>query len=76
MSQTSDIPKSLRERPEWLSARDLMEVFGIGRTRANEVINELPHIYVGSREKRIHQSTLGEFVRENHRLPIKGELHG
>jgi|GEM_PF-3463516 len=76
MDQSGKIPKSLRERPEWLSARDLMEVFGIGRTRANEVVNDFPHIYVGTREKRIHQRTVGDFLRVHHRLPYKGELHG
>lgn len=64
----------LNERPEWLSARDLTEVFGIGRTRATEVIDALPHIYVGARAKRIHRSTLAAFVRDHQRLPHKGEF--
>ena len=64
----------LNERPEWLSARDLMEVFGIGRTRATEVIDALPHIYVGALTRRVHRSTLAAFVRDHQRLPYKGEF--
>lgn len=35
----------LADRPEWLSPKDLQEVFGIGRSKAFNVCNALPHIW-------------------------------
>lgn len=47
----------LNERPEWLSARDIAEVFGIGRTKAYEICAALPHIYIG-RSIRVNRRTV------------------
>ena len=57
----------LVNRPEWLSPRDLQEVFGIGRTKSFNVCNALPHIYIG-RSIRIHKSTIVRKLREKGRL--------
>lgn len=37
----------LMERAEWLSTRDIADVFGFGLTKAYRVCQTLPHIYVG-----------------------------
>ena len=58
----------LSDRPEWLSPRDLQEVFGIGRTKSFTVCRELPHIYVG-RSIRAHKSTIVKELMEKGRLP-------
>lgn len=58
----------LSERPEWLSPRDLQEVFGIGRTKSFNVCQALPHIYIG-RSIRVHKSTIVNELREKGRLP-------
>ncbi len=38
---------ALRDRPEWLSPRDIAEVFGVGKSKSYEICAALPHIYVG-----------------------------
>ena len=53
----------LSDRPEWLSPRDLQEVFGIGRTKSFNICKELPHIYIG-RCIRVHKSTIVNELRE------------
>jgi len=58
----------LRERPEWLSPRDLQEIFGIGRTHAWKICTSLTHVYLGPRSIRIHQSTLSEYLRRGGRI--------
>ena len=58
---------TLLERPEWLSPKDLMEVFGIGRTKANQVCHRLDHIYVGT-AIRVHRSVVIARLREG-RIP-------
>lgn len=58
----------LSDRPEWLSPRDLQEVFGIGRTKAFNVCQALPHIYIG-RAIRVHRSTIAKELKEKGRLP-------
>ena len=58
----------LMERPEWLGPRDLMEVFGIGRTKAFEVCRALPHIYIG-RSIRVHRQIVAREITEKGRLP-------
>lgn len=58
---------SLRERPEWLSPKDLEECFGIGRTKAWELCKALPHVYVG-RSIRVHRDTLVKELREHGRI--------
>lgn len=59
---------ALRDRPEWLSPRDLQEVFGIGRTKSIDICKELPHIHIG-RCIRVHKSTIVNELREKGRLP-------
>ena len=59
----------LLDRPEWLSPRDLQEVFGVGKTKAYDICAALPHIYVG-RNIRVHRKTV---VKE---LLEKGRLNG
>ena len=59
---------ALRDRPEWLSPRDLQEVFGIGRTKSFNVCQALPHIYIG-RSIRVHKSTIVKELIEKGRLP-------
>lgn len=49
--------RSLEERPEWLSPRDIQECFGIGRTKAWEICRRLPHIRVG-RAIRVNRRTV------------------
>ena len=58
----------LMERPEWLGPRDLMEVFGIGRTKAFEVCKALPHIYIG-RSVRVNRRTIAQELMEKGKLP-------
>ena len=58
----------LRDRPEWLSPRDLQEVFGIGRTKSFNICQALPHIYIG-RSIRVHKSTIVNELIEKGRLP-------
>ena len=59
---------ALRDRPEWLSPRDLQEVFGIGRTKSFDICKQLPHIYIG-RCIRVHKSTIVKELMEKGRLP-------
>lgn len=56
------------DRPEWLSPKDLQEVFGIGRSKAFNVCNELPHIYIG-RSIRVNKKTIAKELIETGRLP-------
>ena len=58
----------LVNRSEWLSPRNLQEVFGIGRTKSFNVCNALPHIYI-RRSIRIHKSTIVGKLREKGQLP-------
>lgn len=58
----------LADRPEWIGPRDLMEVFGIGRTKAFTVCQSLPHIYIG-RAIRVNKKTVAKELIENGRLP-------
>lgn len=58
----------LADRPEWIGPRDLMEVFGIGRTKAFTVCQSLPHIYIG-RAIRVNKKTIVKELIENGRLP-------
>ena len=59
---------ALNDRPEWLSPRDISEVFGVGRTKAYEICAALPHIYVG-RNIRVHRKTVVKELLEKGRLP-------
>ena len=58
----------LRDRPEWLSPRDIAEVFGVGKTKSYEICSALPHIYVG-RNIRVHRKTVVKELMEKGRLP-------
>lgn len=58
----------LADRPEWLSPKDLQEVFGIGRSKAFNVCNALPHIYIG-RSIRVNKKTIAKELLEKGRLP-------
>lgn len=58
----------LADRPEWLSPKDLQEVFVIGRSKAFNVCNELPHIYIG-RSIRVNKKTIAKELIEKGRLP-------
>lgn len=53
----------LADRPEWLSPKDLQEVFGIGRSKAFNVCNALPHIYIG-RSIRVNKKTIAKELIE------------
>ncbi len=74
MAKHTSRPSSLRDctplkyRPEWLSSRDLQEVFGIGKSKAYEICAALPHIYVG-RNIRVHRKTVMNELLEKGRLP-------
>ena len=57
----------LADRPEWLSPKDLQEVFGIGRSKAFNVCNALPHIYIG-RSIRVNKKTIAKELLEKGRL--------
>ena len=59
---------SLNDRPEWLSPRDIQEVFGVGRTKAFEICRALPHIYVGN-AIRVNRRTIRDELMEKGRLP-------
>ena len=58
----------LLDRPEWLSPRDLQEVFGVGKTKAYDICAALPHIYVG-RNIRVNRKTVAKEIMEKGRLP-------
>lgn len=58
----------LADRPEWIGPRDLQEVFGIGRSKAFNVCNALPHIYIG-RSIRVNKKTIVKELIEKGRLP-------
>ncbi len=34
----------LTDRPEWLSPKDIAEVFGVGKSKSYEICAALPHI--------------------------------
>ena len=57
----------LNERPEWLSPRDISEVFGIGRTKAYEICEALPHIHIG-RCIRVNRRTIRDELMTKGRL--------
>lgn len=57
----------LSERPEWLSPRDLCEVFGIGHSKAYEICASLPHIYIG-RSIRVNRRTVRDELLEKGKL--------
>ncbi|WP_130813167.1 hypothetical protein [Olsenella sp. Marseille-P4559] len=59
---------SLTNRPEWLSPRDIAEVFGVGKSKSYEICATLPHIYVG-RNIRVHRLTVLQEFREKGCLP-------
>ena len=54
----------LSDRPEWLSPRDLQEVFA----KSFDICKQLPHIYIG-RCIRVHKSTIVKELMEKGRLP-------
>jgi hypothetical protein len=56
------------ERAEWLSARDIADVFGVGLTKAYRVCQTLPHIYVG-RSIRVNKASVVRSIRETGGLP-------
>lgn len=58
----------LVDRPEWLSPRDIAEVFGVGKSKSYEICAALPHIYVG-RNIRVHRLTVLQELREKGCLP-------
>ena len=58
----------LADRPEWLSPRDIAEVFGVGKSKSYEICAALPHIYVG-RNVRVHKKTVLNELREKGCLP-------
>ena len=72
--QESTRAKSLRDssplvdRPEWLSPRDIAEVFNVGKSKSYEMCAALPHIYVG-RNIRVHRKTVLNELREKGCLP-------
>ncbi len=59
---------ALRDRPEWLSPRDIAEVFGVGKSKSYEICAALPHIYVG-RNIRVNRQTVAKEILEKGRLP-------
>ena len=58
----------LLDRPEWLSPRDIAEVFGVGKTKSYYICAALPHIYVG-RNIRVNRKTVAKEIMEKGRLP-------
>lgn len=58
----------LSDRPEWLSPRDLQEVFGIWQTKSFNIRKELPHIHIG-RCIRVHKSKIVKELMEKGWLP-------
>lgn len=58
----------LRDRSEWLSPRDIAEVFGVGNSKSYEICAALPHIYVGC-NIRVHRKTVMKELMEKGRLP-------
>jgi hypothetical protein len=61
---------TLMERPEWLSPRDIAEVFGVGTTQSYKVCQALPHIYIGS-SIRVNRASILAALREGGRLPVE-----
>ena len=61
---------TLMERPEWLSPRDIAEVFGVGTTQSYKVCQALPHIYIGS-SIRVNRASILAALRDGGRLPVE-----
>jgi hypothetical protein len=61
---------TLMERPEWLSPRDIAEVFGVGTTQSYKVCQALPHVYIGS-SIRVNRASILAALRDGGRLPIE-----
>ena len=61
---------TLMERPEWLSPRDIAEVFGVGTTQSYKVCQALPHIYIGS-SIRVNRASILAALKEGGRLPVE-----
>ena len=61
---------TLMERPEWLSPRDIAEVFGVGTTQSYKVCQALPHIYIGS-SIRVNRASIRAALRDGGRLPVE-----
>ena len=59
---------TLMERPEWLSPRDIAEVFGVGTTQSYKVCQALPHIYIGE-VIRVNEASVVRGIRETGGLP-------
>lgn len=60
--------RELMKRPALLGTRDLREVFGIGRTKAQEIVHALGGMGVGNRLK-VDRVALLAFIIQNGRLP-------
>ena len=66
---TEHQPRSpLCDRPEWLGPRDIQEVFGVGRTKSYQLVNDLPHIRVGGL-LRVNRRTVQKELLDKGRLP-------
>lgn len=61
---------TLMERPEWLSPRDIAEVFGVGTTQSYKVCQALPHVYIGS-SIRVNRASILAALRDGGRLPVE-----
>lgn len=60
--------KELLRRPQMLGTRDIVEVFGVGRTKACSIMRGLGAIKVG-RCYRIDRNALVAHIVEHRRLP-------
>lgn len=57
------VQRGLAERSEWLSPRDISEVFSISETQAWRICKRLPHIRIGSRSIRVAKKDVIAAVR-------------
>lgn len=55
--------RTLDERGEWLTSRDIREVFSVGKTTANKIMNEAGAVHVLSC-KRVSRKALLDWLRE------------
>ena len=63
----------LSDRPEWLSPRDLQEVFGIGRTKSFNICKAPPDMY-GRGSSRVSRKTVMKERMDKGKLPRVAHL--
>lgn len=60
--------REIQRRPQMLSTRDIREVFGVGRTKAYDIMRELGAMRVGDR-LRLDRNALVAYIAAHHDLP-------